>query len=527
MIVSTLFLVGSNVAAQKRAQLPRSGQKTEQIVYANERASVMPGYRGYRRSRVSKSSETTFKKTASQFARSSNSYRDPKPSFGIKPSSDAQVIKAIPASPGHAGRVTNLYLPNSGTEFLTSAPDVIEYPQQKSNLVKTRKPAKPSPDFRSQPVGNVEQIVRSSPAPQPEAAPVIAHSSRHITVTKIAAPVIPGSSRYITGRIKKVAVPVPVAEGQISTSSRRIAVTKTQAPEIPSSARRIAMTKVPVPAVQTSSPEAIVPAETPADVVKTGTPSNAWPTLSSPNLKDRIRSEYAHKDLQQSPWKHRPKQENRDKVAVSAPVERESLQPLQEIEFSDFFETVEKAFSADSITVAAPSKRARSGSEEDSPSTSSVAATVALPAAETEHTAFETESLTKPVVPVASGVAGLSSRANLPRKQKVRVSVGDETRRQKSAAGVLWYMHPMFVVPVVMLLGWALLGTVRRRKLERVPVRYTIYIPREKVAEKQNCNRSDGLHSETELLDEIRSINSIASVAQCSANSTSKSTAKA
>ncbi len=560
VITLPLFFLVSNAKAQKAAQLPRPVQNAEEIVYANERTSVMPGYRRYRKPSAGRPSVEKTSKTTAEFVRSTHAYREPKPTRQprprLTPFSQVQSTKAAPVVRGQSRRVTSLRVPTPAPATPTSAPDAIEPAQTQTDVVRTSMPTIGS---------SVGQ----------------AHASEN-------APVIPSSSRRITSA--KTSIPAPV----IADSSRRIKLTtpSVPAPAIPSSSRRIVKIEAPVPAPETqaSAADATVAAETDSDIAKTKMPASGAPKFASPKYKYRSPSDYGQGDFQQSQWKPRPEQiqNPEEEVKLALPTERTSLPPLQTVDNNNLFEVVEQAFSSasiaestsakivESIAITVPSvasKTAESESEEELPPTAFVVETATGPEAETENTVLKNSALNniplnieKPIEVVtaaASAVAGLSTQAELVTKSNkvVQTSAAQEVRRQearlqetspqKTAAGAWWYVLPLLVVPVLVLLGWALLGGQRQRQYEEVAV---IDIPRQKNSpwQKQegdedselSCEvadeaRSRGFHfadesldefrSETELklLDEINEIGSIASDAQSSANSTSDSRAKA
>ena len=349
VIVLPLSIFGGNVLARKPAQSPRPPQKIETIIYANERTSVLPSYRGYRKPSIElsikDSSRTISEKTVAKLGRGSRRYRSPKPTFELTPSSQAQAAKA---------------------------------------------------------------------------APVIHRFSRRVTRTEIAvpAPVISDSSR----RIRKIKTPAPERDLQVST------------PDV-------------------TEPDTILSTKTRNDVVKV-------PTLthSSPKSKYRSLAQYDQQKFQQSQWKPQPKPvRNPEKVAVSLPVGRTSLQPTQAV------------------------------------------------AERTPHA---------------------EDRAN------VHPAAGKRIRGQKTAAGLWWFACALLVVPSLVLLVRVLWFGESHRHFE---TNATIDIPRQWNSPWENHENGDvelshaiaiearsrefhtlgetvdDLRPETELLDEIYSISSIAS----------------
>lgn len=599
VIVSSLTVVGSNVFAQQPARLPRPVQQSEEISYANERTSVVPSYRGYRKAGDVKNSQT-----ASTFRRGARKNVKPKPNSAIVYSSKVQSTEAAPVLESHLPRFSRGKVQSTAPEFPSSLLDATERTESQTDVAKTRTPVKASPDFilqslsdngqkglelsQRQPmteqVHGAERATHALPADQSETtetAPVIARSSRRITteiaeaapvidrsshrVTKVqasvsaspveqletteAAPVINGSSRLIA----KINVPVTAPEVQdskprtIEFDQPQIDVVKTEtpaeisptepAPAIDRSSRRLTKIRVPAPApeVQASTPDLVAPAQPQIDVVKTRTPAIAFP-----NFKYRSTFDYGRQDLQQSQWKPRAKQAQNaeQKVTLSSPVEGKSLETPPEIDDSNLFEVVESAFSDENVAVSVPLKAVALDSEEESPFTSLNPEPIAPPTVKTENIALKRESSPEEKAPIAS--TKLTTRAKLSTTRNVHTSVGKEDSQQSSANEAWWFILPLLVVPVLVLSGWALLGRKRNQRYAELPA---IEIPAQKNTPWQKRENddaelsgeakgeirsagfrplrveSDELDSETELLDEIKSISSIAS----SSNSKSKS----
>ena len=609
MIASTLIIAGSNVFAQKTAKSPRRVQQTEEIVYAIERSSEVPRYRGHREPSI-----IDAPKNAPAFGQVPHSYADAQHTTVLTPFTPTQVTESAPVIPGSSRLITRSQEPTPASEIFVTAPvDTIDSSATRTEIVKTRTPANASPNFRYRsPFDNGQQDSRQS---QRTPRPNQIHSAEEVVLSlpfeqsqvTESAPVIPSSSRLIT-RIRKpspatetfVTVPDTIdpsatrtevvttrtpanaspnfryrsptdfgQEGlQQSQGTRRPNPFKTAdeiarslpfeqpqatevAPVIPRSSRRITKVKESTPTTETlvTAPVRVDPAATRPDFVTTRTPAKASP-FNSPKFKYRSPAGYGEKDLRQSQWKPRPNQVRRAReVAISSPNEQPALERLPEIGGPDLVKIVSSAFAAENNRVAVPAKAATSGSEERSPLTSFVAETSTPPAAEIGDTRIKTESKSEVVAPIVSATTRLRTKAELstvPSTRSVRTSAGEESSRQEVAAGAWWFILPLLVVPVLALLGWALLDGRRDRQYEEIPA---IDIPMQKSSpwqrregrdaelsgpvESENSSWEFGytpeesaVKSETELLDEINSIRAIPSDSNSAPNLTSDRRAK-
>ena len=187
VIASTLVITGSNVFAQQVRRSPRPARHTEVIQYAIERASVVPSYRGYRKSNV-----YVAPKPARSVVQRSNPNANKRSSFALSPLSPRQTIKPAPMIPGSSRRITRNAVPTPATEIEVSAQDSIEPAQTQIDVVRT------SGQPRPKSIDINEVVTLSSPVEQPK--------------TTETAPVIPTSSR----RISRIAVPTPATEIAIS-----------------------------------------------------------------------------------------------------------------------------------------------------------------------------------------------------------------------------------------------------------------------------------------------------------------------
>jgi hypothetical protein len=523
VIVSTFMVAGCNVFAQQPAQSPRQVQmQTEAIIYATERASNVPRYRRYRKPSVAENSGRQ-----PGFGQSSHVYIKPEPVVLHKP---------------------------------------ISLPPKAKNTLVIRRPR------------SIERVPESTPT---SAATVKAFAKPQTSIllspdlslaTTDVAPVIGGSSRRITQAVASVDLK---QQSQSSTDDRREDLQlgqrnrpdfvqgseeitpptfvqrpqKTEtAPVVLSSARRITRTKEPKITTARSTeisvellepPVALQPVPMQIDIVDATTPSQA-----SPNFKYQRPFEYSQTDFPQSQWTPRSDQVQSAQAATEfaslSPPQPSPPQSLAKVERPDVFEIVSSAFAEEVDLVEGPSEPADLSPAEESPFTSIIEKTTAVPSIKNRSTAQRS-------APVAAAASGVVVRTKPRSTNDVFTSAGNETRQQKTAAGAWWFLLPLLVVPFLALLGWAMLGGQRQDQFEEAP---TIDIPRQKNASWQggeNVNagssgvvqvedtlqgfdsspaRSFAFPQETELLDEINSISSIASDSNSVPGSTSDGRAK-
>ena len=566
VIASTLLITGSNIFAQQVPRSPRPVQQTEVIQYAIERASVVPSYRGYRKSNV----YVAPKQARSVVLRTYPNVRK-QSSLTLSSRSPRQTTKVAPEIYSSSRRVTRSTVTTPVTEIAVSAPDLIEPGEPQINVVKTNGP----PQTKLIPI--VEAIAISSPMEMPEtteAAPVIAGSSRHITSIAAPTPAVEIAVSALDpietsqSRLDVVGTETPAkaspdfdyqslsdyesealqqSKSQLQSkpiqSDEAIAIsspvqqpmTAEAAPVILSSSRRIAEIRMRTPATELpiSAPAPIELAETQSDVVRAESPAKA-----SPNFKYRSPSDYESEDLQQSPLQPDTEQFQReDLIAISSPEEHPWT-----IDPTDPFEVVAQAVLTDIKTPAVPLKSAVLGSEEESPFTSFIVETYRLPAVETKNT-------TEAVGPIALATTGLTAKAKAERKtaKNFQASAGEKSSHNKTADIAWWAGLTLLFVPFLALLGWTMFGDKTNQQFEIAPtiaiplqsntpwqfqedtdVQLTLPFASKTDAQEIHCSgeESVALESETELLDEIHSINAIAFDSSSAARSPSNERAE-
>lgn len=530
-IVSSLICLGGDVAGQKAARMPRSQRQTDDITYTHERASVMPSYQGYYRK---PSIETTPSATAA-LGRSSR-YREPGRTSEIKSLTPAQSREAAPVI---SGRLRRFIKPEQGRS-------VVEVPAPAQHEHQTAQ--------RGTEVVETSTFDNASPVRQPEtieAAPMIPGSSRRITKTEVTvpSPVINRSSRRITA----IAAAAPV----INRAARYIAKSK----EKIQSAERAPMSALPSSGQDTPVPDANDSTEPQIEVAQTKTPVQASTNIDFLMLKDRIRYGYGPEDFQQSQWEARPRSAaGTEKVTVSSPDQGPTLDPLDSIDVLDVFDVDDPLSSKEDVAVATVSNAAQIDSAPGkSPFVSATSETSSASAVEIENaviaTARPTASLNARALPEAASqavvnsgqimspetVSGPSSRFKFPANKRAHTFADREEGRQKMAAGPWALFLSLSVVPLLALVVWMLSGRKKRREYQKVP---SIEIPEQSCnswQQSQDTDLSDPvadkapsrgfgfprempeeLSSETEVLDEINSISSIAASSNSEAASTLK-----
>ena len=200
------------------------------------------------------------------------------------------------------------------------------------------------------------------------------------------------------------------------------------------------------------------------------------------------------------------------------------------------FAEVPPAISTDNKTAAVPSTSAILGSEEESPLTSFITETDRLPAVENENT-------TQAVEPIALATTGLTGKAELLTAKKVHTSAEKETSHERTATAAWWTGLTLLAVSFLALLGWTIFGREKHHQFEVAPV---IEIPTQSntpwqfqestdveliylaasETDPHEIEKSFDFESDTELLDEIHSINAIAFDSNSTERSDSNSRAK-